>query len=57
MVSRSQPARMRSSMLGDWRQARSWQRFGYLVGGALVLVGLAHLAALLALRNPDPAAA
>ncbi|HEU4396636.1 MAG TPA: hypothetical protein VFU54_02215 [Actinomycetota bacterium] len=32
-------------MLGDWRQARSWQRFGYLVGGALVLVGLAHLAA------------
>jgi hypothetical protein len=38
-------ARMRSSMLGAWRQARPWQRFGYLVGGALVLVGLAHLAA------------
>jgi hypothetical protein len=36
---------MRRSMLGDWRRARSWQRFGYLVGGALVLVGLAHLAA------------
>ena len=45
MISGSLPARMRSSMLGDWRQARSWQRFGYLVGAALVLVGLAHLAA------------
>jgi hypothetical protein len=36
---------MRASLLGYWRQARPAQRFGYLVGGVLVLVGLAHLVA------------
>jgi hypothetical protein len=36
---------MRASLLGYWRQARTAQRFGYLVGGVLVLVGLAHLVA------------
>jgi hypothetical protein len=36
---------MWASLLGDWRQARPAQRFASLVGGALVLVGLAHLAA------------
>jgi hypothetical protein len=41
----SLPARMRASLLGYWRQARPAQRFGYLVGGVLVLVGLAHLVA------------
>jgi hypothetical protein len=42
------PARMLASLLGYWRQARPAQRFAYLVGGALILVGLAHLAAWLA---------
>jgi hypothetical protein len=36
-------------LAGDWRQARPAQRFGYVVGGTLVLVGLAHLAAWLVL--------
>jgi hypothetical protein len=44
-VATSVPARMRSSLLGYWYQARPYQRFGYLVGGVLVLVGLAHLVA------------
>jgi hypothetical protein len=35
---------MRASPLGDWHRARPVQRFGYLIGGALILVGLAHLA-------------
>ncbi len=48
LVSTSLPARMRASLLGDWQQARPAQRFAYLAGGALVLVGLAHLAAWLA---------
>jgi hypothetical protein len=39
---------MRASLLGDWQQARPAQRFAYLAGGALILVGLAHLAAWLA---------
>lgn len=39
------PARMRASLLGYWSQARPAQRFAYLVGGALVLAGLAHLLA------------
>jgi hypothetical protein len=39
---------MRASLLGDWRQARPAQRFGYLAGVGLILVGLAHLAAWLA---------
>jgi hypothetical protein len=45
MVATSLPVRMRKSLLGYWRQARPWQRLGYLVGGALILVGLAHLLA------------
>jgi hypothetical protein len=36
---------MRAWLLGAWQQARSAQRLGYLVGGALILVGLGHLAA------------
>jgi len=36
---------MRSSLLGDWRQARPPQRFAYVVGATLIVVGLAHLAA------------
>ena len=39
---------MRASLLGYWHQARSPQRFAYLVGTALILVGLAHLAGWLA---------
>jgi hypothetical protein len=45
MVSTSLPDRMRASLLGYWQQARPYQRLGYLVGGALVVVGLAHLVA------------
>jgi hypothetical protein len=47
-VATSLPARMRASLLGEWQRARPAQRFGYLAGGALVLVGLAHLLAWLA---------
>jgi hypothetical protein len=39
---------MGASLAGEWRQARPAQRFAYLVGGTLILVGLAHLAAWLA---------
>jgi hypothetical protein len=45
MVAISLPARMWTALLGYWRQARPWQRLGYLVGGALILVGLGHLVA------------
>ena len=45
MAATSLPVRMRESLLGYWRQARPWQRLGYLVGAALILVGLAHLLA------------
>jgi hypothetical protein len=45
MAATSVPARMRASLLGYWHQARPWQRLGYLVGGALVVVGLAHAVA------------
>jgi hypothetical protein len=45
MVATSVPAGMRASLLGYWRQARRWQRLGYLVGAALVVVGLGHLLA------------
>jgi hypothetical protein len=47
-VATSLPARMRVSLLGEWQRARPAQRFGYLAGGALVLIGLAHLLAWLA---------
>jgi len=30
MVAMSLPARMRASLLGDWQQARPWQRLGHL---------------------------
>ena len=42
-VAASMPARMRSSLLGYWHDARPWQRFAYLVGGILVAAGPAHL--------------
>jgi hypothetical protein len=45
LVSTSLPDRMGASLAGAWRQARPAQRFASLVGGTLVLVGLAHLAA------------
>jgi hypothetical protein len=45
MVATSLPARMRVSLLGYWQQARPWQRLGYLVGAALIVVGLGHLVA------------
>jgi len=48
MVSTSLPGSMRVSLLGYWHQARPAQRLGYVVGGALVLVGVAHLVAWLA---------
>jgi hypothetical protein len=44
-VNMSLPGSLRSCLLGYWRQARPAQRFGYLVGGALITVGLAHLLA------------
>jgi hypothetical protein len=44
-VAGSLPARMRSSLLGYWHDARPWQRFAYLVGGTLIAAGLAHLVA------------
>jgi hypothetical protein len=40
----SLPARMRFSLLDPWRQARPAQRFAAIVGAALMVVGLAHLA-------------
>jgi hypothetical protein len=36
---------MRASLAGEWRQAWPAQRLAYAVGGALILVGLGHLAA------------
>jgi hypothetical protein len=45
MVSPSLAGRMRASLAGAWRQARPAQRFAALVGGTLILAGLAHLAA------------
>jgi hypothetical protein len=66
-VAASVPARMRSSLPGYWHDARPWQRFAYLVGGTLiaaglyllgmVLLGVAFLTALLALRKPTSAPA
>ena len=45
MVATSLPDSMRVSLLGYWHGARPYQRLGYLVGGALILVGLGHLVA------------
>ncbi len=45
LVFASLPGRMRASLVGEWRQAGPAQRFAYLAGGALILAGLAHLAA------------
>jgi hypothetical protein len=45
MAATSQRARMRASLIGYWRDARPPQRFAHLVGGTLVVVGLAHLIA------------
>src|SRR5512132_2430668 len=36
---------MGASLAGAWRQAGPAQRFASLVGGTLILVGLAHLSA------------
>jgi hypothetical protein len=36
---------MWASVLGGWRRARPGQRLGYLIGGALIVAGLAHLTA------------
>jgi hypothetical protein len=48
VASTSLPGRMRASLAGEWRQARPAQRLAYVARGALVLAGLAHLAAWLA---------
>jgi hypothetical protein len=40
MAATSVPARMRASLRGYWRQARPWQRLGYLVGAALILASI-----------------
>src|SRR5215468_9061101 len=45
LVSASLPGRMRASLAGEWYQARPAQRFAFLVGGVLILAGLAHLVA------------
>jgi hypothetical protein len=45
LVATSLRARMRSILLGYWRQARPPQRFAYVVGATLIAVGLAHVAA------------
>jgi len=44
-VATSLPARMQTSLFGYWRDARPPQRFAYVVGAALIVAGLAHLAA------------
>jgi hypothetical protein len=48
VISPSLPGRMGASLAGAWRQARPAQRCAYAVGGTLILVGLAHLVAWLA---------
>jgi hypothetical protein len=44
-VGTSLPARMRTSLLGYWRQACAPQRFAAVVGAVLIVAGLAHLVA------------
>jgi len=46
-----------ASLAGEWRQARPAQRFAYLVGGALMLAGVAYLAAWLVVGGRNPRAA
>jgi hypothetical protein len=41
----SLPARMGASLFGSWRRAHPPQRFAAVVGAALIVAGLAHLAA------------
>jgi hypothetical protein len=45
-----------ASLAGEWRQARPAQRFAYLVGGALMLAGVAYLAAWLVVGGRNPRA-
>ena len=45
LVATSLPARMWSTLLGHWRQARPQQRFAYVVGATLIAVGVGHLVA------------
>jgi len=45
VVSASLAGRMRAALAGEWRQAGPAQRFAFLVGAALIVAGLAHLAA------------
>src|SRR5262249_45834771 len=45
VVSTSVPARMRVLLAGEWRRVGPAQRFACLVGCALMLAGVAHLAA------------
>jgi len=45
LVATSLPARMRSTLLSYWRQARPPQRFAYVVGATLIAVGVGHLVA------------
>jgi hypothetical protein len=45
LVATSMPARMRSTLLSYWRQARPPQRFAYVVGATLIAVGVGHLVA------------
>jgi hypothetical protein len=52
MVATSLPAGMGASLLDDWRDARPPQRFAYVAGGALIVVGLAHLVAWLMVGGP-----
>jgi hypothetical protein len=51
-VATSLPARMRASLLGYWRQAHPPQRFAYVVGAALIVVGVGHLVAWLVVGGP-----
>lgn len=44
MVSPALQGSMQARLLGSWHQAKPYQRLGYLIGGALILVGVAHLA-------------
>src|SRR5262249_39252157 len=51
LVSASVRRRMRASLAGQWRQAGPAQRFACLAGAALILAGVAHLAAWLVISG------